>query len=82
MSYYDEATRQYAYNHGALEPEKAWILTPFDVWMPNPHYNGPAVPHPEDDIDWAEVFGEDKEDEGGIDEDEGTSDDWGDDIPY
>jgi len=25
----------------------AWILTDQDVWLKNPYYRGPAVPHPE-----------------------------------
>jgi hypothetical protein len=45
--------RDYANQHGALEPERAWILTPFDTWLPNPHYVGPRVPHPE--ADWDEL---------------------------
>jgi hypothetical protein len=27
----------------------AWLLHDWDVWARNPHYTGPAVPHPEDD---------------------------------
>ncbi len=34
---------------GAENPQKAWVLTGFDVWEPNPYYNGPPQPHPEDD---------------------------------
>ena len=39
---------EYARNHGALTPEKAWILSPFDTWEANPSYQGPPVRHPED----------------------------------
>ena len=45
------AVNQYAAAHGAEEPERAWILSPFDSWEPNPHYRGPPVRHPEDDSD-------------------------------
>ena len=47
MSYMDDALREYARNHGADQPDVAWILTPFDVWLPNPSYSGPRVRHPE-----------------------------------
>lgn len=42
-----EAAREYARNAGADNPQKAWILTPWDTWEANPSYSGPAVPHPE-----------------------------------
>ena len=42
-----EACREFAYNYGSTRPEKAWVLTDFDTWEPNPHYAGPPVPHPE-----------------------------------
>lgn len=44
---YSEAMAEYASNAGMSRPERAWILTPWDVWMPNPHYSGPTVLHPE-----------------------------------
>lgn len=37
----------WASGYGADMPERPWILTPWDVWMPNPHYQGPPVEHPE-----------------------------------
>lgn len=43
--------REYAYNAGMHEPERAWICTPWDTWEPNPFYKGPPVRHPEDDSD-------------------------------
>lgn len=46
--YLTEAVRQYAQVYGAEEPEKPWILSPFDTWERNPYYSGPPVPHPED----------------------------------
>lgn len=42
-----ERVAEYVRNHGALEPERAWIASPFDTWHPNPSYQGPPVPHPE-----------------------------------
>lgn len=39
-----DACREYAANCGS---DRAWVLTPFDTWEPNPHYRGPRVPHPE-----------------------------------
>jgi hypothetical protein len=34
---------------GRMNPDRAWILTPFDSWEKNPFYVGPPVKHPEDD---------------------------------
>lgn len=49
-----EAHQQYAGVYGEDRSEQAWILSPYDVWVANPHYQGPAVPHPEsyDYEDW------------------------------
>ena len=41
----------FAYGHGYFEPEQAWLLHDFDVWVKNPYYDGPPVRHPEDDSD-------------------------------
>lgn len=49
MTTYDDAMREHVMNVGRDNPQVAWILTPYDVWMRNPAYHGPAVPHPEDD---------------------------------
>lgn len=43
-----EALAEYAANAGEDRPDCAWILTDWDVWVPNPKYRGPPVPHPED----------------------------------
>jgi hypothetical protein len=43
-----DACREYAANAGADQPDRPWILTDFDVWMPNPHFVGDRGPHPED----------------------------------
>lgn len=55
-----EADAEYATNAGASRPDVAWILSDRDVWYPNPAYKGPAVPHPDDEIepddtDWDNV---------------------------
>jgi len=34
---------------GADFLDLAWLGTDYDTWVRNPHYVGPAVPHPEDD---------------------------------
>ena len=43
-----DAMREYADWVGSENPGRCWILTDYDVWMRNPHYTGPAVPHPEE----------------------------------
>lgn len=42
-----ESVREWAYNCGA-PADRAWILHDWDVWTANPRYDGPPVPHPED----------------------------------
>jgi len=42
------AAREYVANAGAHQPEKEWILTPYDSWERNPHYQGEPGVHPED----------------------------------
>lgn len=44
---YNDAFREYAYNYGMDHPEVDWISTPWDVWVPNPHFVGERSPHPE-----------------------------------
>jgi hypothetical protein len=65
VSYMQEAVGEYAREHGRLNPDRAWILSPFDSWEPNPFYQGPPARHPEDDeyepgevpaIDWGAPF--------------------------
>ena len=41
--------RAEAHELGAADPEQAWVCTDRDVWHANPFYQGPPVPHPEDD---------------------------------
>lgn len=38
---------QWADAYGADHPEKPWLLSDFDTWERNPHYQGPRVAHPE-----------------------------------
>lgn len=52
LATYDEAAAEYARNAGSERPDCDWILTPFDVWMPNPHFRGVRGPHPECDDDY------------------------------
>lgn len=47
-----EALVEFAWNAGTDKPEQAWLLHDRDVWVRNPHYSGPPVPHPEDDRDF------------------------------
>jgi hypothetical protein len=47
MNTYEESILEYAANAGEDRPESAWILSPFDVWVRNPHYVGSPQPHPE-----------------------------------
>jgi len=44
-----ESLREFAHNAGMDNPDRAWLLDSRDVWVANPFYSGPAVPHPEDD---------------------------------
>jgi hypothetical protein len=44
-----DACREYAYNVGMHNQDRAWILTDYDTWQANPFYRGLAVRHPEDD---------------------------------
>ena len=46
-----EASREYARNVGYLQLDRAWILSPFDIWEHNPYYVGPPMPHPELDYE-------------------------------
>ena len=51
--YLTEAVAQYAAAYGAEDTSRAWILSPFDTWEPNPYYVGPPVPYPDaDESDW------------------------------
>lgn len=47
----NEALAEWAWNAGRERKDDAWLLHDFDIWLQNPHYTGPAVPHPEADYD-------------------------------
>jgi len=49
-----EWDRAEAYEIGAANPDVAWVCTDRDVWHANPFYEGPAVPHPEDEAAYYE----------------------------
>lgn len=44
-----EAVQEWGLTVGAMREDDAWLLHDFDVWVKNPFYSGPPVPHPEDD---------------------------------
>lgn len=44
-----ESLAEFARNAGQDHPERAWLLDGRDVWVANPFYVGPPVPHPESD---------------------------------
>jgi hypothetical protein len=44
-----ESLLEFAHNAGSDHSDRAWLLDPRDVWVANPFYQGPPVPHPEDD---------------------------------
>lgn len=50
-----EAVEEWRFNVGPDNQDRAWLLHDRDVWVRNPYYVGPPVPHPEDDgayADW------------------------------
>ncbi len=57
--YATDAERDHAdaSQRGAESSESAWVLTDRDVWHANPYYQGPTVPHPEDDYAWEAQYG-------------------------
>ena len=59
MSYEAMADQAEARELGAASPQRAWVCTDRDVWHPNPFYDGPEQPHPEDDdaYDYIAEFG-------------------------
>jgi hypothetical protein len=44
-----EAVAEFGRNAGMDNPDRAWLLHDWDVWVRNPYYQGPPVPHPESD---------------------------------
>lgn len=47
LASHDDAMREYAWNAGRDRPDLGWILTPYDVWMPNPFFVGEHKAHPD-----------------------------------
>lgn len=45
----NEAFAEWAWNAGSDDSATPWLLHPHDIWVANPHYTGPVVPHPESD---------------------------------
>ena len=45
-----EDMKEYAFNFGMDNRERAWICTSFDTWERNPFYSGPAMAHPEEEL--------------------------------
>lgn len=42
-----ESVCQWARVAGERKPDRAWLCHDRDVWVANPWYRGPQVPHPE-----------------------------------
>lgn len=51
-----EADYEFARNVGRAHPERAWISSDRDAWYRNPFYEGPLMPHPEDDVEDVEAW--------------------------
>jgi hypothetical protein len=82
-----EAVDEFARNIGGEYPDRAWLLHDWDVWVKNPAYVGPPVPHPESDWEGpydegaeAPGFDDPKAPEGAAEFDPGA--DYDDDIPF
>lgn len=50
------AMHQHTVAYGEERKDDAWILSPFDTWEINPWYDGPSVPHPEDEDGQEEYY--------------------------
>jgi hypothetical protein len=82
-----EAVAEFGWNAGMDRPEEAWLLHDWDVWVKNPHYAGPPVPHPESD--WEGPYEEEGVEPPGFDS-PSRADEWksggaaemDDDIPF
>ena len=68
-----EAVAEFAANAGEMYPDRAWLLHDWDVWVKNPHYAGPPVPHPESD--WEGPYEEEGVEPPGFD-DPSRADEW------
>ena len=45
----NDSLQVFAHTVGEENKDHAWLLHDRDVWIANPHYTGPEVPHPESD---------------------------------
>ena len=50
--WFSQAFADFAQLNGAIEPDREWLLSDYDVWVKNPHYRGEPGAHPEDDEYW------------------------------
>ena len=55
MNYMRESVRSWLWTVGQDRPDQQWLLSNYDTWERNPHYNGPDQGHPED-----EYFGDEE----------------------
>lgn len=46
---FNEEQSEWAWRTGEKNPERCWLLSGYDVWVKNPHYQGVEQRHPEDD---------------------------------
>lgn len=76
-----EAMQEFAFNVGGYDRYKnsAWILTDYDVWVPNPHYRGKPQSHPECHD---EEYDQNYDDNEAVKEKEAVLVDRDDDIPF
>src|SRR5262245_28936098 len=51
----EEAVDEWRFIVGAGRADEAWLLHDYDVWVKNPYYSGPPVPHPEDEAFYESV---------------------------
>jgi hypothetical protein len=58
MATWNDSYTEWRFNVGDMHPDKAWLLHDHDIWLRNPYYEGPPVPHPEDDPREYEADGE------------------------
>ena len=73
----NEALNEWRWNAGREAKDDAWLLHPNDIWLENPHYRGPKVPHPESD-DWGDF----REDDDFVEDTSLEDDAWADNDPY
>lgn len=74
---YREAMIEFARNAGEERKDQAWVLTPWDTWQRNHHYDGPPQRHPDaiEQEELAREYGMQPREEG-----KEIGDDW--EIPF